>query len=80
MNWYGRPKIDPKFLNTRFVKNFFFSEHIMMKSSRVEEDRNIEEKIIYILLKKLKEETDGAAIKGIRNQKQGIHDIFIKTN
>ena len=51
-----------------------------MKSSRVEEDKNIEEKIIYILLKKLKEETDGATIKGVRNKKQGIHDIFIKTN
>ena len=43
-----------------------------MKSSRCEEDKNIEENLIKDLrnpftLKKLKKETNEAAIKGIRN-------------
>ena len=46
----------------------------MMEISRVEEDKNIEENIIknvrnLFTLKKLKQKTNGGAIKGIRNLK-----------
>ena len=55
-----------------FLNNSFFSQHIMMKSSRLKEDKNTEENIIndvrnILRLKKLKKETNDAAIKGIRN-------------
>ena len=52
----------------------FFPKNIMMEISRVEEDKNIEENIIkdvrnLFTLKKLKQKTNGGAIKGIRNLK-----------
>ena len=52
-----------------FKKNDFFSQHIMMKSSGLEEYKNIEENIIkdvrnVFSLKKLKKEANDVAIKG----------------
>ena len=49
-----------------------FSHHIMMKSSRLKENKNIQENIIKYLrnlfrLKKLKTEAHDVTIKGIRN-------------
>ena len=49
-----------------------------MKNSRLEEDKNIAEnkdmKNLFIL-KKLREETNDAAIKGIRNKKKKIKQL-----
>ena len=52
--------------------SYFFSQYITIKSSGLEEDRNIEENInkgVRNLFRsnKLKKETNDAAIKGIRN-------------
>ena len=64
--------------NARILKRFLksiidlFSQHIMMKSSRFNEYKNMEENIIKYVrnlfrLKKLKKETNDTAIKGIKN-------------
>ena len=61
-----------------------------MKSSGLEEDKNIEEKIIkdvknLFRLKKLKKEANGAAIKGIRNlfrlkkEKKKLNTEYLET-
>ena len=53
-------------------KNKLFSQQILIKGSRLEEDKNREENIIkdvgnLFRLNKLKKETNGTAIKGTRN-------------
>ena len=55
-----------------FLNNNFFLQNMKMKSSRLEEYKNIEEHIIkdprnLFRLKNLKKEENDAAIKGIRN-------------
>ena len=52
-----------------FLKIYLFSQHIMKKSSRLEEDKNIEEKIIKAVRNQLRleKEISDAAIKVISN-------------
>ena len=71
-------------IDSHLFKKIFFSQHITMRSSRLEENKNIEGNIIkdirnLLRLEKLKKETTDTAIKYMRNlfKDRIIRDIRI---